>query len=107
MRVCGGYCGVVGLGFEVLEILVDGIADGFAPFELADCGDELFLREMEGLEEGLGHVGEGGGDFRLDVAPGYSGEEASQGGAEIAGGDEIGREEVREILAEIFGGAGL
>ncbi len=62
----------------MLEILVEGIADGFAPLEFADGGDEFLLREMEGLEEGLGQVGEGGGGFGLDVATGYSGEEAAR-----------------------------
>ena len=102
-----GVGGVIGLGIEVLEILVEGIADGFAPFAFADGVDEFFLREMEGLEEGLCHVSEGGGGFGFDVAAGYGGEEAGKSGAEIAGGDEIGREEIGEVLAEIFGGAGL
>ncbi|MGC1617596.1 MAG: hypothetical protein WA765_03815 [Candidatus Acidiferrum sp.] len=105
--MCGGFRGVAGLGVEVLEIPVEGIADGFAPFEFADGADEFFLGEMEGLEEGLGQVGEGGGGFGLDVAAGHGGEETGQGGAKVAGGDEIGREEIREVLAEIIGGAGL
>ncbi|MGC1414127.1 MAG: hypothetical protein WA817_02525 [Candidatus Acidiferrum sp.] len=103
----GGFCVVVRLGIEVLEILVEGIADGFAPFEFAYGGDEFLLREMKGLEEGLGHVGEGGGGFGFDVATGYSGDEAGQGGAEIAGGDEIAGKEIGQFLAEIFGGTGL
>ncbi|MGC2530636.1 MAG: hypothetical protein WA639_23060, partial [Candidatus Acidiferrum sp.] len=103
----GEFCVVVGRGVEVLEILVQGIADGFAPFEFADGGDEFLLREMEGLEEGLGQVGQGSGGFGLDVATGHSGEEAGQGGAEIAGVDEIARKEIGQVLTEIFGGAGL
>jgi len=40
---------------------VDGFDDGVAPIFFATGGDELVLGEVEGLEHGLGQVGEGAG----------------------------------------------
>jgi hypothetical protein len=101
------FCGVVGRGFQVVEILVDRIADGLAPFFFADGGNEFMLREMEGLKERLSEIGESGGRFGLDIAAGYGGKEACEGGAEIASGDEVTGEEIGKLVAKFFGGAGF
>jgi hypothetical protein len=45
---------------------------------------------MKGLDHGLTQISECGGGFGLHVALGYRGEETSEGGAEIAGGDVAG-----------------
>ena len=62
---------------------------------------------MDGLEQSLTKVGEGGGRAGLDLAPGDGGKEAAQGGAEIAGGEVIGGEEARDIATEVIDGDGL
>jgi hypothetical protein len=38
---------------------------------------------------------------------GYGGEEAAEGGVEIAGGEIFAGEEVGDVAAEVFGGEGL
>jgi hypothetical protein len=73
-------------GVLVVEVLVDRIADGAAPGVGAEGVDVLVLGEMDGLDEGLGEIGESAGGARLDVTAGYGGDEAAKGGAEIAGG---------------------
>src|ERR1700719_3221161 len=61
----------------------------------------------QGLDEGLGEVGEGGGGFGFDLALGYGGEEVTKGGAEIARGDEAAGEMIGDILAGFLAGEGL
>jgi hypothetical protein len=113
-RLCGGggFCGFVGLvlgglGMAVVEVLADGVADGVAPGLGAESADVFVLGEMEGLDEGLGEVGQGFGGFGFDVATSDSGEEAGKGGAEIAGGDVVSGEEIGQVGAEFFGDLGL
>jgi hypothetical protein len=55
----------------------------------------------------LAEVGEGGGGFGFDVALGYGGEEASEGGGDVAGGDVVAGEEAGDVLAGLFAGEGL
>jgi len=88
-------------------VLGDGGADGLAPGVGAEGVDVFVLGEMDGLGESLRQVGEGAGGARLDVAAGDGGEEASEGGAEVAGGEIVAGEEVVEIAAEFLGGEGL
>jgi len=59
------------------------------------------------LDEGLGEIGEGAGGARLDVAADDGGQEAAEGGAEIAGGEVFTGEEIGEVAGEFTGGAGL
>src|SRR5271168_338660 len=72
---------------EVVVVAVDGVADGFAPAVGAEGVDVFVLGEVDGLQESLGQVGDGAGGPGLDIAADNGGDEATQGGAEIAGGE--------------------
>jgi len=61
---------------------------------------------LDGLHESLGEVGEGVGGFGLYIAADNGGDEACQGGAEIAGGKVVAGEEVGQVFAEFLRGAG-
>jgi len=86
--------------------LADGIADGPAPRVGAEGVDVFVLGKMDGLGEGLGEIGEGAGGARLNVAADDGGQEAAEGGAEIAGGEVVAGEEVGQVFAECIGGLG-
>jgi len=86
----------------VVVVAVDGVADGFAPAVRAERVDVLVLGDVDGLQEGLRHVGDGAGDFGLYIAADNGGDEAAQGGAEIAGGEVAAGEEVGQVFAERF-----
>jgi len=90
----------------VVVVAVDGVADGIAPAVSAEGVDVFVLGEMDGLQEGLGEVGDGAGGSGLYVAADDGGEEAAQGGAEIAGGEVVAREEIGQVFAERFCGVG-
>jgi hypothetical protein len=90
----------------VLVVLVDGVADGIEPLGFATGGDELVLSEVEGLEHGLGEVGESASGARLDIATRDGDEDVSEGGVEIVGGEVVAGEEPREIFGELLAGAG-
>ncbi len=81
-----------------------GGADGFAPGICAVGVDVFVLCEGQGLDEGLAEIGEGGGGFGLYVTLGDSGEEASEGGAEIAGGHEAAGKVIGDVLAGFLAG---
>jgi hypothetical protein len=89
-----------------VEVLVDGIGDGVAPAGGAEGFDVFVLGEADGLEECLGQVGDGAGDFGLDVAADHGGNDAGEGGAEIVGGEVVAGKEVGQVVADGFGGAG-
>jgi hypothetical protein len=55
----------------------------------------------------LREIGDGAGGFGFYVAADDSGEDARQGGAEIAGGEVAAGEEVGQLVAEFLGGEGL
>ncbi len=97
----------LGGGVAVIEVLADGIADGLAPGVGAEGIGVLILGEMDGLDESLGEIGEGAGGSRLNVAADDGGQEATEGGAEIAGGKVFAGEEIGEFAGEFIGGAGL
>jgi hypothetical protein len=61
---------------------------------------------VDGLQESLHEVGDGAGGFGFYIAADHGGDEARQGGAEIAGGEVVAGEEVVEVLAESLCGAG-
>jgi len=70
-RKGGHYSGlrIGGRGrIAVGEVLVDGAADGTAPIVGAKGVDVFVLGEMDGLDEGVGEIGEGAGGAGLDVA---------------------------------------
>lgn len=95
------------LGEAVGLIGVDGIDDGVAPIFFAAGADEFVLGEMEGLQHGLGEVGEGAGGARLYVTASHGNEDAAEGGVEVVGGEIVAGEEVREIFADFLVGAEL
>jgi len=86
--------------------LADGIADGLAPRVVAEGVGVFVLGKMDGLDESLGEIGEGARRARLDVASDDGGQEAPEGGAEIAGGKVLAGE-IGEVTGEFIGGAGL
>ena len=96
-----------GVGREaVVAVAVDGVADGFAPAVRAEGVDVFVLGDVDGLHESLGQVGDGVGGFGSYIAADNGGDEACQGGAEIAGGEVVAGEEVGEVFAEFLRGAG-
>jgi len=94
-------------GVAVVEVMADGIADGPAPRVAAEGVDVFVLGKTDGLDEGLGEIGEGAGGARFDVTADDSGQEAAEGGAEIAGGEVFAGKEIGEVAGEFIGGAGL
>jgi hypothetical protein len=75
-------------------------ADGFAPAVGAEGVDVFILGEVDGLNEALHHVRHGAGESGLYVAADYGGDEASHGGAEIAGGKIVAGEEAGQVFGE-------
>jgi len=97
-----------GVGWEdVVVVAVDGVADGFAPVVGVEGVDVFLLGDVDGLQEGLGQVGDGAGGSGFYIAADNSGDEACQGGAEIAGGEVVAGEEVGQVFAEFLFSAGL
>jgi len=90
----------------VVAVAVDGAADGFAPPVGLEGVDVFLLGDVDGLQEGLGHVSNGAGGFGFYIAADNGGDEACQGGAEIAGGEVVAGEEEVQVFAEFLRGAG-
>jgi hypothetical protein len=65
------------------------------------------LGNADGLQERLREIGDGASGFGFYVAAEDGGDDARQGGAEIAGGEVAAGEEVGQVFGESFGGAGL
>src|SRR6266478_2315004 len=91
---------------EVLVVALDGVADGFTPAVRAESVDVFVLGDVDGLHESLDQVGDGVGGFGFYIAAHNGGDEACQGGAEIAGGEVVAGEEVGQVFAEFLCGAG-
>src|ERR1700731_1898479 len=91
----------------MVDGLLMGDADGFAPVIGAEGFDVFHLSELEGLDYGLAEIGEGGGGFGFHLTLGYGGEEASESGAEVAGGHETAGKVIGDVLACFFGSEGL
>jgi hypothetical protein len=86
----GGRGSGVGFGDgqeEVVLVVFDGVADGLAQVVGAEGVGVFVLGEVDGLHESLGQVGDGAGGSGLYIAAEDGGDEASQGGTEIAGGE--------------------
>jgi hypothetical protein len=98
--------GCVGGREAVVVVAFDGFADGVAPVAGAEGVDVFLLGHVDSLQEGLRHVGDGAGGSGFYIPADNGGEEASQGGAEIAGGEVVAGEEVGQVLAERFFGKG-
>ncbi len=102
-----GWLGLLGDGREAVGVVAfNGIADGFAPGIGAEGLTILVLGNVDGLHESLDQVGNGVGSFGFYIAADNGGDEACQGGTEIAGGKVVAGEEVVEVLAEFLCGAG-
>src|SRR6266851_8775201 len=112
MTTCWGFGGLGGFGGggvggeAVVVVGVEGIADGLAPAVRAEGVGEFVLGEVDGLQENLGQVGDGAGGSGFYIAAEDGGDEASQGGAEIAGGEVLAGEEVGQVFTECIGGLG-
>jgi hypothetical protein len=91
---------------EVLVVAVDGVSDGFAPAVVAEGVGVFLLGDVDGLQESLHQVGDGVSGFGFHIAADNGGDETCQGGAEIAGGEVVAGEEVGQVFAERFCGAG-
>src|SRR6266571_6306999 len=96
-----------GVGREAVGVVVvDGVADGFAPAVGAERVDVFVLGDVDGLHQSLDQVGDGVCGFGFYIAADNGGDEACQGGAEIAGGEVVAGEEVGQVFAEFLRGAG-
>jgi hypothetical protein len=84
----------------VVIVTSDRVVDGLAPAVRAEGVDVFVLGEVDGLQESLGEVGNGAGGSRFYVAADDGGDEASEGGGEIAGGEVVAGEEVSQVFAK-------
>jgi hypothetical protein len=87
-------------------VAVDGGADGLTPGFGSEGVDVFVLGEIDGLHESLGEIGDGAGGFGFYIAAENGGDEAGEGGAEIASGEVVAGEKVVQVFAERFCGAG-
>src|SRR5216683_712912 len=101
-----GLFGFGGGREEVVVVVVDGVADGLTPGIGAKGVDVFVLGDVDGLHESLDQVGDGVGGLGFYIAADNGGDEACQGGAEIAGGEVVAGEEVGQVFAEFLCGAG-
>jgi hypothetical protein len=92
---------------EVVVIFVDGALHGLGPTVLAEGLKVFVLGERDGLAEGLGKLVNSSGGFGVNVALCDRLDGAAEGSGEIAGGEIVSGEEIRQILAEVLGGLGL
>jgi hypothetical protein len=69
--------------------------------------DVFILGDRDGLEHGLGEIGECGGHLGLNLALGDGAEEARHGNAEIASGLQFCWKEARNIFTDLLGGEGF
>ncbi len=90
----------------VVVVAFDGIADGSAPVIGVEGLTVFVLGDVDGLHESLEEVGDGGGGFGFYLAADDGGDEAREGGAEIASGKVVAGEEEGEVFAEFISGAG-
>src|SRR5438477_3698670 len=93
-RCCGCRVGFGGRKIEVVGVAFDGVADGLAPAVGAEGIDVFVLGDVDGLHERLGQVGNCASSSGFYIAADDGGDEACQGGAEIAGGEVVAGEEV-------------
>ena len=82
-------------------------ADLSAPSVGVKGVDVFILGDGDGLEHGLGEIGEGGGDFGLDLTLGDGAKESRHGNAEIASGQQFCWKEARNVLTDLLGGEGF
>src|SRR5882762_1748676 len=87
-------------------VVVDGAADGLAPAVGTEGVDIFLLGDVDGLQESLRQVGGGAGGSGFYITADDCGDETPQDGAEITGGEVVAGEEVGQVFAERFRGAG-
>src|SRR5437870_1854076 len=105
----GGLLGLFGFGGgreAVVVVAFDGVADGLSPAVGAEGVDVFVLGDVDRLHERLGQVGNGASGSGFYIAADDGGDEARQGGAEIAGGEVVAGEEVGQVFAEFLRGTG-
>ena len=91
----------------MLVIIADGNLDRLRPTLLAEGFDVFTLSERDGLKQGLGKIANGGGGSGLEVAFDDGEDGAAECCAEIASGEVVSREEIRQVVAEFISGSGL
>jgi hypothetical protein len=91
----------------ILGILPDGVANDAAPVVGVVSVDVFVLGVLDGLEESLGEIGNGAGSFGFYITTNESGDQATKGSGEIAGGDVWSGKKIGKILAEFFCGESL
>src|SRR5260370_32565340 len=89
---------------EVVVVVVDGVADGLAPGVGAESVDVFVLGDVNGLQESLRQVGDGAGSSGFYIPADNGRDEASPGGAEVAGRGGVAAVEVREVFAGVCRG---
>jgi hypothetical protein len=72
-----------------------------APALRAEGVDVFVFGHVDGLHESLHQVGDGVGGFGFYIAADDGGDEACQGGAEIAGGEVVAGEEIGQVLPRV------
>ena len=107
MGCFGVVLGRVVFGGAVVGVGGDGGMDGVAPVIGAEGVDVFVLGDLDGIDQGLAEVGQGGGGLALDAALGYAAEDLAEGIGEIAGGEVAAGEAVQDIAADDYGGVGL
>jgi hypothetical protein len=80
----------------------DGFADDFGP-AVVEGLYEFLSGEFLGLEHEVTEIGEGDGGLGLDESEGGGGEQSPEGGAEVAGGEDVAAEEFVDLLAGFLG----
>jgi hypothetical protein len=90
----------------VVVVAVDGVADGLAPVVGVEGLTVFVLGDVDSLQDSLRQVGDGTGGSGFYIAAEDGGDEVAEGGAEVAGGEVVAGEEVRQVFAERFYGVG-
>ena len=97
----------MGSGRVCLVFIAEGDTDGVAPSIGVEGFDVFVPGDGDGLEHGLGEIGECTGDFGLDLTLGDCAKESRHGNAEIASGQQFCWKEARNVLTDLLGGEGF
>jgi hypothetical protein len=77
------------------------------PIVGAEGVDVFVLRDVKGLHQRLGEVGERGGGFGFDLTLSDRGKEAAQSRTKVTSGYEATREKISNVLGDLLAGEGL
>ena len=97
----------MGSGRVCLVFIAEGDTDGVAPSIGVEGFDVFVPGDGDGLEHGLGEIGECTGDFGLDLTLGDCAKESRHGNAEIASGQQFCWKEATNVLTDLLGGEGF